>query len=95
MHSTGHRFPWSGPWKTLDPTLQIHRKQKSVRALTIPRVVIMLGPTERSLQGLSGCVVVSPSAMMWRGPGVFSEATVETPLSQTFSWQPALSQPIV
>lgn len=95
MHSTGHRLPWSGPWKTLDPTLQIHRKQKSVQALTNPRVVIMVGPTERSLQGQSGCVVVSPSAMMWRGPGVYSEATVETPLSQTFSWQPALSQPIV
>lgn len=29
---------------------------------------------------LSGCVVVSPSAMMWGGPGAFSEATVETEL---------------
>lgn len=27
---------------------------------------------------LSGCVVVSPSAIIWEGPGAFSEATVET-----------------
>lgn len=36
--------------------------------------------------GPSGCVVVSPSAMMWQSPGVFCffpEATVETGLSQS------------
>lgn len=54
MHSAGQRFLWLRPWKTLDPTLQIHRKQKSVQALTILRLVIMVGPTERSLQARVG-----------------------------------------
>lgn len=48
--STGQRFHWLGPWKTLDSTLQIHGKQSSVWALTSPRVIVMFGPTERSLQ---------------------------------------------
>lgn len=53
-------------------------KQSSMRALTSPRVIVMVGPIERSLQALSGCVVAPPSATMWGAPGAFSKATVET-----------------
>lgn len=44
------RFHWLWPWKTLAPTLRINGKQSSVRALTRPRVIVMFGPTERSLK---------------------------------------------
>lgn len=71
MHSTGQRFPRLRPWKTLDPTLQIHLKQKSVWAADHLEGCYYGWPHRAEPAGPSGCVVVSPSAMMWQSPGVF------------------------
>lgn len=79
---TWQRFPW--PWKTSDSA----RKQSSVRALTILRVIVMFGPTEWSLHSFVGVRLSSICHDVGR-PRCFSEATVETELWRSRKVRPS------
>lgn len=53
---------------------------KAGQRRSAPEGYYYVWPHRAEPAALSGCVVVSPSTMMWGDPGAFSEATVETEL---------------